>query len=186
MNQLQQNELVDEQYIEEVESSPQRFEITDIDSLNWAFRKMSALKAKEKEIQRLADSERDRISSWEHKETAPIKSSLEHFETLIAQYHAKQLQEDPKAKTISTPYGKSKTRKSKETPEKQNEDQLLQHVMESELFEYVKQSLKWGDFKKNLKIVEIAGDKVVVDDTGQIVPGVYVKPESVSYSVEVE
>jgi hypothetical protein len=33
--------------------------------------------------------------------------------------------------------------------------------------------------------VEINGEKVVVDENGQILPGVIVKPESTSYVVEV-
>lgn len=184
MNQLQQNELIEVEEMDEV--AHQRFEIKDMDSLNWAFRKISALKAKEKEINILADSERQRISDWEKSELTPIHNSISNFETLIAHFHSKQLAEDPKAKTISTPYGKSKTRSTKETPDKENEEQILQHVIESELFDYVKESLKWSDLKKNLKIVEISGEKVVVDEDGQIVPGVYVKPASITYSVEVK
>ncbi|MED3469973.1 hypothetical protein P4485_29850, partial [Bacillus thuringiensis] len=49
----------------------------------------------------------------------------------------------------------------------------------------LKTEVKWGDLKKKFKIAEISGEKVVVDEDGQIVPGVTVKPESISYSVEV-
>lgn len=183
MNALQQNELLE---IDEIESQEQtQFEITDLDSLNWAFRKLSALKSKEKEIRQLANVERDRIDQWEKSELSTIENSTSFFESLIQQYHAKQLAEDPKAKTISTPYGKSKTRKSKEAPEKANEDELLEYVLENEMLDFIKNSVKWSDFKKTLKIVEISGEKVVVDENGQLVKGVTVKPESISYSVEV-
>ena len=183
MNALQQNELLE---IDEIESQEQtQFEITDLDSLNWAFRKLSALKSKEKEIKQLANVERDRIDQWEKSELSTIENSTSFFESLIQQYHAKQLAEDPKAKTISTPYGKSKTRKSKEAPEKANEDELLEYVLENEMLDFIKNSVKWSDFKKTLKIVEISGEKVVVDENGQLVKGVTVKPESISYSVEV-
>ncbi|MES1047208.1 hypothetical protein FOA22_22400 [Heyndrickxia oleronia] len=183
MNALQQNELLE---IDEIESQEQtQFEITDLDSLNWAFRKLSALKSKEKEIRQLANVERDRIDQWEKSELSTIENSTSFFESLIQQYHAKQLAEDPKVKTISTPYGKSKTRKSKEAPEKANEDELLEYVLENEMLDFIKNSVKWSDFKKTLKIVEISGEKVVVDENGQLVKGVTVKPESISYSVEV-
>jgi 2-hydroxy-3-keto-5-methylthiopentenyl-1-phosphate phosphatase len=95
------------------------------------------------------------------------------------------LELDPKAKTISTPYGKSKSRKTKEAPEKENEAEILQHVIENGMDDYIKNSLKWADFKKAVKIVEISGEKVVIDENGAIVPGMTVKPESISYSVEV-
>ncbi|MBK5446041.1 host-nuclease inhibitor Gam family protein [Peribacillus sp. TH24] len=182
MNSLQQIELME---VEEIQSQETNFEITDINSLNWAFRKLTALKSKEKEIKQLANVERDRIAEWEKGELSSITSSTSFFESLVTLYHAKQLAEDPKAKTISTPYGKSKTRKSKETPDKANEEVILQYVIENEMDEFIKNSVKWADLKKSLKIVEISGEKVVVDENGQIVPGVIVKPESTSYSVEV-
>ncbi|MBT2615299.1 MULTISPECIES: host-nuclease inhibitor Gam family protein [unclassified Bacillus (in: firmicutes)] len=182
MNSLQQIELME---VEEIQSQETNFEITDINSLNWAFRKLTALKSKEKEIKQLANVERDRIAEWEKGELSSITNSTSFFESLITLYHAKQLAEDPKAKTISTPYGKSKTRKSKETPDKADEEVILQYVIENEMDEFIKNSVKWADLKKSLKIVEISGEKVVVDENGQIVPGVIVKPESISYSVEV-
>ncbi|MFI8492193.1 host-nuclease inhibitor Gam family protein [Peribacillus butanolivorans] len=181
MNSLQQIELME---VEEIRSQETNFEITDINSLNWAFRKLTALKLKEKEIKQLANVERERIAEWEKGELSSITNSTSFFESLITLYHAKQLAEDPKAKTISTPYGKSKTRKSKETPDKANEDVILQYVIENEMDEFIKNSVRWADLKKSLKIVEISGEKVVVDENGQIVPGVSVKPESTSYFVE--
>ncbi|WP_430482779.1 host-nuclease inhibitor Gam family protein [Rossellomorea marisflavi] len=184
MNQLQQNELVEVEGMDEI--AHQRFEIKDMDSLNWAFRKISALKAKEKEIKILAASERERISEWEKRELVPIHNSISNFEILISHYHANKLAEDPKAKTISTPYGKSKTRRSKEAADKENEDAILDYVLKEELFEFIKQSVNWAELKKNLKVVEISGEKLVVDANGQLVPGVKVKPESISYSVEVQ
>ncbi|MEK5524116.1 host-nuclease inhibitor Gam family protein [Heyndrickxia sp. FSL W8-0423] len=185
MNALQQYELMEVEDIQSLDTTEHRFEITDLDSLNWAFRKLSALKSKEKEIKQLANVERDRINQWEKGELSTIENSTSFFESLIQQYHAKKLAEDPKAKTISTPYGKSKTRKSKEAPEKENEEQLLDYVLQNEMVDYIKNSVKWSDLKKTLKIVEISGEKVVVDENGQLVKGVTVKPESISYSVEV-
>jgi hypothetical protein len=182
MNSLQQIELME---VEEIQSQETRFEITDLNSLNWAFRKLTALKSKEKEIKQLANVERDRIAEWEKGELTSVTGSIGFFEGLIQLYHANQIAQDPKVKTISTPYGKSKTRKSGEAPEKQDEEKILQYVIENELDEFIKNSVKWADLKKSLKIVEISGEKVVVDENGQVVPGVTVKPESISYSVEV-
>ena len=104
---------------------------------------------------------------------------------MISQYHAKQLEEDPKVKTISTPYGKSKTRASKEAPDKENEEAILQHVIENEMDDFVKKSLKWADFKKSVSIADVNGEKVIVDENGQVVPGATVKSASISYTVEV-
>ncbi|PQZ54637.1 MULTISPECIES: host-nuclease inhibitor Gam family protein [Bacillus] len=182
MNSLQAIELAE---VDELQDAEQQFEIKDINQLNWAFRKISALKAQEKQVTTLANVERERITEWEQSELKPIHNSVSFFEGHIQRYHAEQLAEDPKQKTISTPYGKSKTRKSKETPDKGDEALLLDYVIQNDLAEFIKNSVKWADLKKSLKIVEVSGEKVVIDDTGQIVPGVTVKPESITYSVEV-
>lgn len=94
------------------ESRPQ-FEITDMNSLNWAFRKIAALKTQEKEIKALAATERQRIDEWETQELKPVADNLAFFENLVSVYHSKQLDQDPKAKTLSTPYGKSKAEQLK-------------------------------------------------------------------------
>lgn len=182
MNSLQQIELVE---VDELQAAEQQFEITDMNGLNWAFRKISALKAKQKEITTLANVERERINEWEQNELKPIHGSISFFETHIQRYHAEQLAADPKQKTISTPYGKSKTRTSKAAPEQSDKETLLQYAIENELDDCLKTEVKWADFKKKIKIVEISGEKVIVDEDGQIVPGVTIKPESISYSVEV-
>jgi len=52
--------------------------------------------------------------------------------------------------------------------------------------EFIKGSVKWGDLKKKLKVVKVNGQQVVIDENGQVVPGVVVKPESIIYGVEVE
>lgn len=182
MNALQQNELLE---VDQLQDAEQQFEVTDIDGFNWSLRKISALKEQEKEITTLANSERNRITEWEQKELQPIHNSISFFENHIRRYHMEQLALDPKKKTISTPYGKSKTRKSKEAPEQKNKHDLLQYAIENELDDCIKNEVSWTDLKKKLKIVEISGEKVVVDENGQIVPGVKVKPEMISYSVEV-
>ncbi|WP_339195191.1 host-nuclease inhibitor Gam family protein [Aeribacillus sp. FSL W8-0870] len=183
MNVLQEFEL---QELENQEELKQRFQITGIDSLNWAFRKLAAFKAKAAEVEQLAQAERERIDRWEEEQKKSIQQNIEFFEQLIHEYHAKVLQDDPKTKTLSTPYGKSKARKSKAQPEKANENLLLQHVKENGMTEFIKESVKWGDLKKTLKVVEVNGQQVVIDENGQVVPGVVVKPETISYSVEVE
>jgi hypothetical protein len=184
MNSLQEFEL--NEWEMERDEEKQRFQITGIDSLNWTFRKLAAYKAKENEITELAKAERERIDRWEEEQKKSIQQNIEFFEQLIHEYHAKVLQDDPKAKTLSTPYGKSKARKSKAQPEKADEKAILQHVIDNKMDEYIKTSLKWADLKKTLQVAEVNGKQVVVDENGQIVPGVEVKPETITYKTEVE
>ncbi|MGN1044213.1 MAG: host-nuclease inhibitor Gam family protein [Acutalibacteraceae bacterium] len=158
-----------------------QFEIKDIHTLTWAFRKLSELNEQKKEKEQLAEAERERISSWLDADLKPINDSISYFEGLIQAYHAKLLEENPKLKTLSTPYGKAKSRQTKETIEKVNEDELLNYVTSNGLNQYIKNSVKWADLKKDLHIV----NGQVINDDGEIVPGLKIKPASVSFSVEV-
>ncbi len=64
MNSLQEIELAE---VDELQDAEKQFEISDLEGLNWAFRKLTALKAEEKKITTLANVERDRIAQWEQK-----------------------------------------------------------------------------------------------------------------------
>lgn len=183
MNQLQQIEILEVENTEQ--SQRESFQITDIESLNWVFRKISALAAKEKSVKQLADIERARINDWENHELISLHSDKNYFESLVSTYHAKQLEENPKAKTLSTPYGKSKSRATKEQPKAVDKEKLLHHVKESGMDEFIKEEVKWGELKKVLHIHEVDGKQVVIDENGAIVEGVAIEPASLSFKVEV-
>lgn len=183
MNELQKVELLEVENTEQ--SEKELFQITDMNSLNWVFRKLAALSAKEKDVKQLADAERERINDWENRELISLHNDKNYFESLVSAYHAKQLEENPKAKTLSTPFGKSKSRASKPQPKPVDKDKLLQHVKATGMTEFIKEEVKWGDFKKLLHIHEADGQPVVIDENGTIVEGVEVEPSSLSFKVEV-
>lgn len=184
MNQLQVNEFDELNQFDTEEKTV--FVIKDLEGLNWAFRKLNAIQAAIKEKKQLADAEKQRIDEWYKKSTAPLEMDVEYFENLITQYHAQVLLDDPKQKSISTPYGKVKSTTSKAQPEKKDEQALLHYVKANELpFVEVKESLKWGDLKKKLTVIENDLGSYVVDENGEIVPGVEVKPMQVTHKVEV-
>ncbi|WP_100406232.1 host-nuclease inhibitor Gam family protein [Bacillus solitudinis] len=167
MNALQRIELEELQGMELTEETKERFKIVDLDQLNWAFRKIAALNEQKQERKALADAEIDRIMTWLQEEEKPIDNSISFFEGLIKLYHMQQLEKDPKAKTLKTPYGKSKSTTSKPAPEQSDKDKLLAYVKGAELTEFIKEEVKWGDLKKTLNIVEIDGQKVIVSADGQ-------------------
>lgn len=161
------------------------FHIQDMSQLDWAFKTLSEIVGQDNEIKQRADAQRDQINRWEQSERQKLESDMGYFEGLIRVYHQEQLALNPKAKTLSTPFGASKTRTSKEAPEQSNKDELLKHVLESQLRHYIKEEVKWGDLKESLQIVEVDGKKVVIDENGSVVNGVTVKPESISYSLDI-
>lgn len=190
MNPLLVEELdeLDGYVLSDAEETGQKFEITDLDSLNWALRKVHAYDAQLKEIQTVANSERQRIDSWEQRESKGINESIQFFHNLISEYHSKVLEEDESKKTLSTPYGKSKSTTSKAQPDKKDEEQLIKFVEDNKL-PFIKKvttkTLQWGELKKTLQVVEKDGQQVVIDENGQVVPGVVVKPQTTTFKVEI-
>ena len=95
------------------EQSVTRFRVTDMEQANWCFRKLQALRANVAEIDSLAEKEIARINDWREKELVGLNDSIAYFEVLLKDFHEMKLLDDPKAKTITTPYGalKATTRK---------------------------------------------------------------------------
>ncbi|KMJ55022.1 hypothetical protein AB685_29455 [Bacillus sp. LL01] len=185
MNALQQFEIEELEGVELTEETKDRFKINDLDQLNWAFRKYNALLEEKKKKEQLAAAEIERITMWINAEKKPIEDSLLFFEFLIKEYHQEQLEADPKAKTISTPYGKSKSRVVKEAPKQVNKDFVLDYVKSNNLTDFIKEEVKWAELKKTLKVADVGGKKIVLNEDGQVVPGVEVAKANTSFKVEV-
>lgn len=185
MNELQYEELKELQRLSEEEL--EGFRIDGLEKLNWVFKKLDAINAKTKDVENLRDAEVERINKWAEKEIKNFNHSKEYFETLIKNYHLEQLRINPKQKTINTPYGSIKSVTRKASVVKRNETDLLDYLFNNNR-EYVKEKLNyhvdWANFKKNLHIIETDTETYVVDENGQVVNGVEVEPEKITFKVE--
>ncbi|MBD7984443.1 host-nuclease inhibitor Gam family protein [Sporosarcina sp. Sa2YVA2] len=162
----------------------QQFEITDLQSLSWVFRKILApAKKRIAENEKLANDEIERVKKWLEEVNKSDELEVEYWSHRIHDYHQYQLLHGSGDKTLSTPYGKSKSTTSKAQPELADKDVLLSFIKENQYTEFLKieESAKWGDLKKTLTI---AGNNVV-DANGQIVEGVKIKPETTTFKLEV-
>lgn len=167
-----------------IEEEKQPFEITGLSSLTWVFREiLTPLNNKIEENKAFAQEEIKRINEWLENENKSSINDVEFWQAKVEQYHFNALLSDPKAKTLSTPYGKSKSVTSKAQPEKTDDEQLLKYAKANELADFIKvvENVKWGDMKKSFNVV---GNNVV-DSNGEIVPGVSVKPETTTFKTEV-
>lgn len=180
-------------FIEEIEraredAEREAFHIDNLSTLGWAFRKLAALQAKEQEIKDYAKAEIERIKSWQDSEVNKLSDDIGFFQSHIERYHFAKLQEDPKAKTLTTPYGKSKSTTSQPSPQSVDDNALLQHIKSNGFMDYLKveESVKWGEFKKKIKITETADGYAAFDENGEQIPGVIIKPENVSFKSEVD
>lgn len=180
MNTLFELELEEALETIESEETKERFKIENLDSANWAFRKLAALERKEKEITQLADAEKRRIATWEKEEKAQIQSSKDFFNFLLEEYYRGQRELDPKFK-LSTPYGKVTSRKQ-QAKWNYDDEKVLEWLKENdaELIR-VKEEINKAELKKKYQIV---GSSVVTED-GEIVEGISIEEREPSISIKV-
>ena len=158
------------------------FQITNIDSCNWAFRKLAVVKLKEDDIKMTAEDEIYRITQWKNKELEKLEGEKEFFEGLLQEYFLKEKAVDPKFK-INTPYGKVSSRKQQ--PEyKYDVDKFIEWAKDNNHDNLIRTRYD-VDKAKTKKSFVISGDKLVDADTGEIVEGVTVASREDTISVTI-
>lgn len=177
------HEIIEEH--EDVTEEHKVFEIKDLGTLGWAFQKVAVYQKKKDKVSDYAKSEIEKIKAWEEAELKKHNDSISFFQSHIERYHFNELLNDPKAKTISTPYGKSKSMKKSPSPVRVDEKEMLEHIMRNDMADYIQHKPNWGAFKNSLKVVESEDGFVVVDENGEVVPGVIVTPEKTTFTLEV-
>lgn len=153
MNTLFELELEEALETIESEETKERFKIENLDSANWAFRKLAALERKEKEITQLADAEKNRIETWEKEEKAQIQSSKDFFNFLLEEYYRKQRELDPKFK-LSTPYGKVTSRKQ-QAKWNYDDEVILESLKDNKLDKFIriKEEVNKSDLKAEVEVL---------------------------------
>lgn len=164
------------------EEEKQGWAINNLESVNWALRKIAALNKQINENEQLAKEEKYRIEQWEQRENSSHKQSVEFFEQKISEYHSKLLADDPKAK-IKTPYGQVSSRKV--SAKIDYGDNTINELKELGLDEYVrvKEEVNKADLKKVLTITD---DLKVVTEDGEVLNSAIVTPESHKTVIKVE
>lgn len=169
--------------IEETEEYKQRFEINNLESCNWAFRKLAKIKLKENEVKRVAEKEKERIDTWEKKELAKNEDAKAFFEGLLVEYYSKEKLADPKFK-ISTPYGKVSSRKQQPSY-KYDVNKFINWAKENEYLSLIRVKEE-VDKTATKKAFKINGNELLDENTGQIVEGVTIieGPDSITIKTE--
>jgi|SRR5690625_667599 len=179
LNALQISEL------EEIEQEQtQRFKVTDVNSLNWALRKMAAIDAKIKEVNGLADAEIERIENYRKQELSSLQQSQDFFQGLIGEYALKRREEDPKFKSEKTPYGRI-TWTKKQPKWIYSDDEIIAYLEENKRNDLLR--IKKEPVKTEIKkLFRVNDDGRVFDEDGQEVPGISVEtiPDELKVKVE--
>ncbi len=189
MNALQELELMeiiedDRAEIEDQELK-ERWKVENLEAANWCLRKLSALKARQQEIDKLAKQEMERILSWQKKQTEGLDRQAEFFTGLLEEYHRHELAADPKRKTITTPYGEMHLRKQQ--PEWKFFEDLLMPYLKANRPDLVKEKITYAPDKASIKkYCKVSGNQVFDIITGEVIPGVAVYDRAEAFSVKVE
>lgn len=113
---------------------------------------------------------------------APIDEDILYYKQQLEAFSRQQLEETGE-KTIRLPHATLTARKQPQDYHRDDEA-LLKWVQDNaaEFVKLAKPSVAWGDLKKQLVV---AGDKVLLKDTGEVIDGLEPKPIEVKFDVEV-
>lgn len=173
LNALEKYELEELEASEVLKDESHGWKIDSLESADWAFRKIAALKKANKEIYQLADKERERIAEWETKETQSNQDSIDFFEHKLADYLRELRKNDPKVK-IKTPHGTVSTRKQADLWEYRAD--AVDTLKKLGLTEFIKvtETVNKADFKKAVQVLE---DGRVISPDGELIECVKVIPQ---------
>lgn len=164
-----------------VHEAHEKFKVTDLESANWCFRKLSNLEKQKREYESLAHKEIDRIMDWLTKEKEKIEDQEEFFKCLLTEYACHERQNNPKFK-LSTPYGKLGFRKQQPKYIYQDEEIIKWATTNGKLaFVRIKEEVNKEALKES---ITVSGTNAVTED-GEIIPGVQIIPQEDSIRIEV-
>jgi len=196
MNWLEEIELDEIEIItateETTEERNERFKITDLASMNWALRKLSALQKVNNEDLLLFHSEIYRIEQWFRKQNEANKNSVDFLEGLVKEYATTQRVIDPKWKS-KTPYGLVSFRKQQPKWEYGDEEALTKYLADSRWdFENGCVRTKQETDKNKLKELittdkfRVGNGKLVNALTGEIISGVTITERDPIVTIKLE
>lgn len=125
------------------------------------------------------------LNTWYKERTDKLDKEIQFRESQAIDYHERVLVDNPKKKTLDTPFGKVKSTTRKATFTKPDSDVLLAVLESNGLTDYIKTktttTADWVMYKKTLTIV---GENVV-DETGVILEDVEIEQAATTFKVEV-
>lgn len=170
-----------EKELENVEVK-ESFKVHDLDSANWALKKIAAINTKQAEISQVAENEIERIKTWEYDELNRYESSKEYLQSLLVEYYKVERERDSKFK-LSTPYGKVTSRKGTQKWEIPNKERVINTLKQRGFNELIrtKEEINLADMKKQFHVTDSGH---VIDINGEPLDGAYVVENPTSYTVK--
>lgn len=159
--------------------------IRDMQHAEWQLRHLARLDAQAAEVDRLAAAEADRIKEWHQTERARIDARRDALRVQLQGWHQAQLADDDRRKTIPLPSGVLRSRRNGPKVKVTDSAQFVEwaRVLHDDLL-VISYRPDAAAVAKRLAGAPVLEDGSVVDTaTGEVIPGVTVLPESVSFTV---
>jgi hypothetical protein len=162
----------------------ERWKISDLSTALWADGIIHEKEVKIAEVEKLHKERKEslirKLDEWLERTTKPLENDIEFFKTHLHVYHMRVLEEERAAgakkesKTIKLQYRDLTCKKQqpeilingKETDKAKTDPEFVKFV-KSNNPEFIKEEVKWGDYKKTLQQKEFEGKLVYVDEAGQ-------------------
>ena len=165
------------------------FIVDDDSKATWCMRKIKHMKENKRENKELAEEqiaeirkEIAEVESWLEDENGKLDDNIGFMENKLEHYARQLREDDPDLKTHKLPFGSIKFRSQR--PKWNYDDEKLLEFSEINLSEVVKVEKK-VDKRELKKRLDVAGDRAVVKETGQIVEGIEIidRPEKLKIDV---
>ena len=165
-----------------------RSEVTDTASAEWCMEKLAEKAAERQQVEEQYHKMIARYDKWRADSLEKLDSDEAYFNQLLAPWAAEQL-EGTKKKSITLPSGRVGFRAGSKAFMLNGEKVasanpgLLEFVKGADSsFIETKESVKWGEYKKTLKVID---DGQVITADGEIVPDMVVEVGPARFYVEV-
>lgn len=176
----------------EEQTEQETFEVSDLETAAEAQRKIAYYMEQQQKIDQIAENQIEpweqkieKIEMWQKQEKEKYAQRQAFYENRLEQYMRQDVEEQKKKghkprKSIKLPYGEIKL--AKQQPEFQRNDTELLGYAKKNGFLKVSEDIDWSSIKRKCKVF---GDKLI-DENGQIVPGVTVVERDDKFTIVME
>jgi hypothetical protein len=182
--QEQLHELFEEQDEVNHIRQDETWRINDLSTALWADGVVHEKELKIAEIEKIYEERKEqllhKLDEWKERSIKPLQDDIDFFKTHLHVWHMRVLEEErargvkKESKTIKLQYRDLTCRKKPpeiiingKEPSKAKDDPVFVKFVKENNPEYIKEEVKWAEYKKTLKQQEVEGKFVYVDEAGQ-------------------
>jgi hypothetical protein len=154
----------------ETEEERQHWKVDGLGTATWAMERVQELARRQKEIELLTEERVERLQAWAAEQVDALQRDREFFEGHLKGYALSLRREDPRRKSVSTPFGRVATREPAVRWEIHGDDLALEWARKHrpDLIRTV-ESVPLADLKG---VLEVTDEGVVDPELGEVLPWV--------------